>query len=126
MTKKNALARAEARLAKKEEGVLEEKARIKNLKKRETKRERDRETRRKILIGAYFKEKLPPEEIAAAMDTYLDKPRDRALFGLEPLNLGDEIQTGMEQAIAHMEGEAGARVTLGEVDESLVDTIPIK
>lgn len=118
-----ALIRANASLKKKQEAVAREKARIKNLKTRAAAKKKKHDTRRKILVGAYFMAKLTPEEIAAEMDGYLERPRDRELFDLEPQqNVGDEILKGMNQAVAYMGGDAdGARVTKVSVDDEVND-----
>ena len=76
------IARARASLEKKKAAVLRERARLKRLEVREAQAERKRETRRKILAGAFLLAHWTEEEIKAAMDDYLTKPRDRGLFGL--------------------------------------------
>lgn len=52
-------------------------------------RERKRDTRRKILIGAYYFDKAKKDEefgkIVEIMDGYLIRKSDRILFGLDPL-----------------------------------------
>jgi hypothetical protein len=70
-------------------------AQIQALKAREGKQARKRDTRRKILIGAAVLDKVnkgewPEERLRALLDNFLDKPIDRALFGLSPrLNGGN-------------------------------------
>jgi len=46
--------------------------------------ERKVDTRQKILLGAYLKEKYKGKEseLAKLLDPFLTKPQDRALFGL--------------------------------------------
>lgn len=69
-------------------------ARIQKLESLEKSRERKRDTRRKILIGAYFIDKANEEgELDALfqqMDGYLKRNSDRELFCLEPLPNGKE------------------------------------
>jgi len=61
-------------------------AQIQNLEAAEKARERKRETRRKILVGAYYLEKAKQEnrwsEVCQLMDNYLSRPSDRVLFDL--------------------------------------------
>ena len=67
------------------------KARIQALEASEKSRERKRETRRKILIGAYYLDKAKEEgtfdKIIKFMDDYLNRDSDRVLFDLAPLEL---------------------------------------
>ncbi|MBJ5084994.1 mobilization protein, partial [Salmonella enterica subsp. enterica serovar Typhimurium] len=47
------------------------------------------ETRRKVLVGAMILAKVnssewPEDRLMAAMDAYLERDHDRALFGLPP------------------------------------------
>lgn len=62
------------------------KAKIQALEASEFSRERKRETRRKILVGAYYLDKARSEnrfdEIVKLMDGYLNRDYDRTLFGL--------------------------------------------
>lgn len=44
--------------------------------------EKKADTRRKILVGAYFLEKTNPDDIKRYMSSYLTRPADRALFEL--------------------------------------------
>lgn len=73
---------------KKKQGQI--KAKIKDLEASDKSRERKRETRRKILIGAYYydkaKEEKKMDEIKSIMDIYLKRNYDRALFGLKLLD----------------------------------------
>ena len=60
---------------------------ISNAKTRLKKVERAADTRKKILIGAYFLEvkyKGREEELIKIMDGFLVRDNDRALFGLPP------------------------------------------
>lgn len=56
------------------------------------KRERQRDTRRKILLGALWMQELKNgdaavlEKAKAKLDTFLKRDADRELFGLPPLN----------------------------------------
>ena len=65
------------------------KAQIQTMEATEKSRERKRETRRKILIGAYYidkaKEKDSFDNIVKLMDGYLNRDSDRVLFNLEPI-----------------------------------------
>lgn len=62
------------------------KAKIQALEAAESSRERKRETRRKILVGAYYVDKMRAEnkfdEIVSLMDGYLTRDSDRVLFNL--------------------------------------------
>lgn len=64
------------------------KAKIQALEASEFSRERKRETRRKILVGAYYLDKVLAEnkfdELVKIMDEYLNRDSDRILFNLEP------------------------------------------
>lgn len=61
-------------------------AQIQRLEAAEKTRERKRETRKKILVGAYYLEQAKEtgqwEAIQQAMDGYLNRKIDRELFGL--------------------------------------------
>ena len=64
-------------------------AQIQALKAREQAAERQRDTRRKVLIGAAVLERVksgkwPEERLLAMMDEFLTKDWDRQLFGLPP------------------------------------------
>ncbi len=58
--------------------------RIKRQKMKLDSRERQRDTRRKILAGAYLLEKYKdkPEELKSLLDKFLSRPADRELFHL--------------------------------------------
>ena len=64
------------------------KARTDKLEAAEKAREKKRDTRRKILLGAYVLEKAnrdgSVEEWYRKMDGFLQRDSDRVLFGLEP------------------------------------------
>jgi len=64
------------------------KAQIQALEASESARERKRETRRKILVGAFYLDKAREEnrfeDIVKRMDDYLTREADRILFGLSP------------------------------------------
>jgi large subunit ribosomal protein L7/L12 len=66
------------------------KAQIQLLEAAEKTRERKRDTRRKILIGAYYLDKAMEEnrldDIVKFMEGYLNRDSDRALFDLPPLD----------------------------------------
>lgn len=76
-----------ALLKKKQEQI---KAKIQLMEAAEKSKDRKRETRRKILIGAYYLEKAKTEnnlgEIKSLMDIYLKRREDRLLFDLPPLD----------------------------------------
>ena len=58
--------------------------RIKRQKMKLDSQERQRDTRRKILAGAYLLEKYKdkPEELKNLLDKFLSRPADRELFNL--------------------------------------------
>ncbi|MCP4278796.1 MAG: mobilization protein [Alteromonas sp.] len=64
-------------------------AQIKSMEAAEKTRERKRDTRRKILIGAYYLEQAASTEqwaeMVQRMDGYLKRNSDRILFDLAPL-----------------------------------------
>ena len=64
------------------------KAKIQALEASEFARERKRETRRKILVGAYYLDKMRADdkfnELVSLMDAYLSRDSDRVLFNLPP------------------------------------------
>ncbi len=61
-------------------------ARIQQLEAAEKAREKKRDTRRKILVGAYYLDKAKSEgrfeEVRQAMDKFLTRESDRVLFDL--------------------------------------------
>jgi hypothetical protein len=61
--------------------IASEKAKIQN-------KERKDDTRRKILLGAYFMEKYENnmDELVKMIDPFLTRVKDRELFGLEARN----------------------------------------
>ncbi len=69
-------------------------ARIQAMEAREKVKERKAETRRKILIGAYYWDKAKAEQqtqpLIQIMATYLTRDSDRQLFGLPPLASGSQ------------------------------------
>jgi len=64
------------------------KAKIQALEASESSRERKRETRRKIIVGAFYLDKAREEnrfeDLVKIMDDYLSRDTDRALFSLSP------------------------------------------
>ena len=64
-------------------------SRIQKLEAAESQRERKRDTRRKILIGAYYLDKAKEinkaDELYRLLDNYLKRNSDRVLFNLELL-----------------------------------------
>ena len=80
------------------------KARIQNLEAGEKTRERKKDARRKILLGALLLERLKKgdpvaERFQAELDGYLTRDHDRALFELPPL-LKTESGKATEKALA--------------------------
>lgn len=65
------------------------KAQIQNLEAAEKSREKKRDTRRKILVGAYYIDNAIKDDnfndIARLMDSYLTRQSDRELFDLSAL-----------------------------------------
>jgi large subunit ribosomal protein L7/L12 len=65
-------------------------ARIADMEAREKNHERKKDTRRKILIGAYYLDKARKidamDELAHTLDDYLKRDSDRALFGVLSVN----------------------------------------
>jgi len=75
------------------EKLLEKKQRLEqqiaSAKSRQKKKERVDDTRKKILVGAYFLEvkyKDKENELIKILDGFLTRDNDRALFGLPPKN----------------------------------------
>ncbi len=65
-------------------------AQIKQEKARENSKKRKEETRRKILVGSMVlaqveKGEWPEDRLRKAMDEFLTRDQDRALFGLDPV-----------------------------------------
>lgn len=73
------------------------KARIQALEAAEKNRERKRDTRRKILIGAYYLDQARAnhefDNMVKIMDQYLTRESDRVLFDLPPLQEKDHQTT---------------------------------
>lgn len=81
--------RRRLRLQQLDEQVARIQAEKRRLKARASQEERKRETRRKILVGAMILDRVargdwPAEQFQAALDRFLDRDQDRALFGLPP------------------------------------------
>uniref|UniRef100_UPI00201E2E87 hypothetical protein n=1 Tax=Escherichia coli TaxID=562 RepID=UPI00201E2E87 len=81
--------KAADRLAKLEEQRARINAEIQRVRAREQQQERKNETRGKVLVGAMILAKVnssewPEDRLMAAMDAYLERDHDRALFGLPP------------------------------------------
>ena len=73
------------------------KKKIQQEKSKQRKQSRKNDTRRKVLLGAYVQTKMEESEhykaeLLAGLATYLTRPNDRALFGLEPLPETDKEQ----------------------------------
>lgn len=89
----------EARIAKLEERLKQEKAKKAKLvaqqKAAESKKKRAEDTRRKILVGAAILAKVergewPEDKLRQMMDQVLTKDADRVLFGLSTENQGQK------------------------------------
>lgn len=83
------MAKEAERLAKLEEQRARINAKIQRVKVREQQQKRNDDTRRKVLVGAWMMGKVqsgewPERKLIEAMDSYLDREHDRALFGLPP------------------------------------------
>ena len=82
-------AEPEARVKKLEEAQARLNAELARARGRAAQEKRKRDTHRKILIGAMVLDQVqrgewPEERLQAAMDRFLDKDRDRAVFDLPP------------------------------------------
>lgn len=79
-------------------------AQIQKLESLEKSRERKRDARRKILIGAYFLDKANQEGslslLYQQMDNYLKRNADRELFKLTPIVDEEELAANAEEGIA--------------------------
>ena len=78
-----------ARVKKLEEAEARIRAELQRARGRAAQEKRKRDTHRKILIGAMVLDQVqrgewPEERLQAAMDRFLDKDRDRAVFELSP------------------------------------------
>lgn len=72
------------------------KKQIQREKNRQRQQQRKDDTRRKVLLGAYVQTKMEENErykaeLLAGLATYLTRPNDRQLFGLEPLEKTAEL-----------------------------------
>lgn len=81
------MAKAAERLAKLEEQRARINAEIQRVRAREQQQKRKDGTRRKVLVGAWMLGKVesgewPEQKLVEAMDNYLERDHDRALFGL--------------------------------------------
>lgn len=76
---------------KKQKAILE--ARIQKAEAMNKERHRKEETRRKILLGAYYLDKIRNngtfESVKKEMDEFLTRNSDRALFGLPKISEGN-------------------------------------
>ena len=82
-------AEPEARVKKLEEAQARINAELARAKGRAAQEKRKRDTHRKILIGAMVLDQVqrgewPEERLQAAMERFLEKDRDRAVFELPP------------------------------------------
>jgi len=78
-------------------------AKIQKMEAAETTRERKRETRRKILVGAYYLEQARAQgefdQVVLKMANYLKRPTDRVLFDLAPLETNPTSKKTLSDAI---------------------------
>ncbi|MBC8856770.1 hypothetical protein ACV1CZ_21245 [Aeromonas caviae] len=91
------MTKAAERLAKLEEQRARINAEIQRVRAREQQQERKNETRRKVLVGAWMMGKVqsgewPEQKLIEAMDSYLERDHDRALFGLPPIQPKPQVQ----------------------------------
>ncbi len=96
--------KAADRLAKLEEQRARINAEIQRVRAREQQQERKNETRRKVLVGAMILAKVnssewPEDRLMAAMDAYLERDHDRALFGLPPRQKDEPVNDRPRQAL---------------------------
>ncbi len=79
-------------------------ARIQKLEASEKAKYRKQETRRKILVGAYYLQKAREEDSMSVlrkyMDDYLKRDIDRALFELEPLEKTEQTEAQIQEVEA--------------------------
>jgi hypothetical protein len=83
------MSKAEERIRRLEEQKAKVLAELQAAKARFARKERAEDTRRKILAGGMILDQVaagdwPREKLLAALDEYLDRSSDRALFGLAP------------------------------------------
>lgn len=103
------MSKSDDRLAKLEEKRAKINAEIQRVKAREQQQKRKDETRRKVLIGAMILAKVdskewPEDRLQTAMDQFLERDTDRALFGL-----GKKGETGNVDS-AKQEGTGSNRM----------------
>lgn len=84
------MSKTNEKLAKLEEQRARINAEIQRVRAREQQQARKDETRRKVLIGAMLIGKAHTDSdlkarLVKELDEYLERPHDRALFGLPPL-----------------------------------------
>jgi len=83
------MTKAADKLAKLEEQRARINAKIQRIRARAQQQQRKDDTRRKVLIGAWVMTKVqsgewPEQRLLDGLDSYLERDRDRALFGLPP------------------------------------------
>jgi len=83
------MTKAADKLAKLEEQRARINAEIQRIRARAQQQQRKDDTRRKVLIGAWVMTKVqsgewPEQRLLDGLDSYLERDRDRALFGLPP------------------------------------------
>jgi hypothetical protein len=112
---KNRVQVLEERLASLQATLRDERAkeqqRQRVIRETEKRRERKRDGRRKILIGAMnlweiSQGELDPEHLKARLKRYLTRDDDRALFGFEPLPDGAMASPASNGATGHANGDA--------------------
>lgn len=86
--------KTEARLKKLEERKREIEAKMQQIRARQSATERKKDTRRKVLAGAFLLEQVEKGEYSKSdflrhMDAFLTRDIDRALFGISPKSEGD-------------------------------------
>jgi hypothetical protein len=78
-------------------------ARIKNIEAREKTKAKKEDTRRKILIGAFYMEQMEKSQeakskVLASLDKFLTRPLDRMLFGLDGSQSSHKREPEKQQA----------------------------
>ncbi|HCG3096939.1 TPA: mobilization protein [Enterobacter asburiae] len=103
------MAKAVERLAKLEEQRARINAEIQRVRAREQQQKRKEDTRRKVLVGAWMMAKVqsgewPEQKLIEAMDSYLERDHDRALFGLPPKQPQPQQQPEHDQSGQWVQG----------------------
>lgn len=103
------MAKAAERLARLEEQRARINAEIQRVRAREQQQKRKEDTRRKVLVGAWILGKVesgewPEQKLIEAMDSYLERDNDRALFGLPPIQQQPQQQPEHVQYSQEVQG----------------------